>query len=316
MNNNMIMGAAVLSLFQAITVSAEVEPVPAMQSDLAVQELVLDVAETSDGLVAVGERGHILLSKNGEDWQQAIGVPHNRSLTAVTANGSHIWAVGHDMAIVYSADNGLNWSLQNFQPDMMQPLLDVWFADNSKGLAIGAYGAIMRTYDGGQTWEEDVIHWELDYHLNGITQTPTGRLVIAGEAGYGFVSDDMGETWTEFEFPYGGSMFGVLSLPDGSLLAYGLRGHMHKSTDDGETWVDVDSPTQLTLMGGMIDASGNPVLVGANAVILTGNADGSFRMRRHPVGEDLSNIIEFNGKKIVVGEEGIIDAEAQEGGAS
>jgi len=73
----------------------------------ATQSLLLDIILTHDQLVAVGERGHILISKDhGEHWNQATP-PTRALLTAVTTvDGKYMWAVGHDAVIVSSTDNG------------------------------------------------------------------------------------------------------------------------------------------------------------------------------------------------------------------
>lgn len=77
------------------------------------QSMLLDMAVAGSRLVAVGERGHILYSKDsGESWTQAK-VPTTAMLTRVFfANADTGWAVGHDGNILLSRDGGVNWELQ------------------------------------------------------------------------------------------------------------------------------------------------------------------------------------------------------------
>ena len=42
---------------------------------LASRSLILDVADSSDRAIAVGERGHILVSESRRDWRQVENVP-------------------------------------------------------------------------------------------------------------------------------------------------------------------------------------------------------------------------------------------------
>src|SRR5699024_977411 len=124
--------------------------------------------------VAVGARGHVLASADGRDWTQAESVPVRATLTGVAFSDGHLWAVGHDTTIIHSSDLGRTWELQYFEPlwdspISEQPLLDVHFFDARRGLAVGAYGLIMRTADGGRNWTvehmsdvmvSEAINWE------------------------------------------------------------------------------------------------------------------------------------------------------------
>ena len=48
----------------------------------ASSSLLLDIARTDTGFVAVGERGHVLLSADGKNWKQT-SVPTRSTLTTV-----------------------------------------------------------------------------------------------------------------------------------------------------------------------------------------------------------------------------------------
>ena len=64
---------------------------------LAAKSLLLAVARTETSIVAVGDRGHVLLSKDdGRTWAQRL-VPTRAMLTGVSfPDALHGWAVGHD----------------------------------------------------------------------------------------------------------------------------------------------------------------------------------------------------------------------------
>ena len=119
---------------------------PAVIAPAAVRSLLLDLAWAGGRMVAVGERGHVLLSDDdGRSWRQAQAVPSRTMLTAVAfADQRHGWAVGHDEIILHTADGGETWQRQHWAPQSQQPLLDVWFADAARGIAVGAYRAFFR----------------------------------------------------------------------------------------------------------------------------------------------------------------------------
>ena len=126
---------------------AEIEP-------LAESSLLLDLAMAGTRVVAVGERGHVLLSDDqGATWRQAKSVPTRVMLTAVFfADAEYGWAVGHDETILNTVDGGETWTRSHFAPEAQQPLLDLWFANRVSGIAVGAYGAYFTTNDGGRHW--------------------------------------------------------------------------------------------------------------------------------------------------------------------
>lgn len=260
---------------QPATASA---PAPAILARLASHSLLLDAVERGPLWVAVGERGHILTSKDrGATWMQSP-VPTRVLLTAVWMHDERLgWAVGHDETILRTKDGGATWESVYSAPEAERPLLDVWFRDAENGFAIGAYGAFLVTADGGTTWTERPISDD-DFHLNAIAPAPDGTLYIAAEAGHIYRSDDRGATWKSLPTPYEGSFFGTLPLSDGAVLAFGLRGELFRSSDRGESWTKIASATEATLMAGLELAGGRVIVAGLAGALLTSDDLGrSFR---------------------------------------
>lgn len=335
--------------------SAFADPLPAEPARLAAQSLLLDVLQTETGWVAVGERGHVLTSSDGVNWVQADQVPVRSTLLSIAFAEGHLWAVGHDSTIIHSADGGRTWGLQHHEPEQEQPLFAVHFFDARRGLAVGAYGLIMSTEDGGASWDIDTmedrlsgedIEWEgledealdedfdeffddeidedndfydaatdfdrgcyefLECHLNALLALDDQRLLIAGESGYGFRSEDGGESWESFRFPYRGSMFGLIQFNEQAVLSFGLRGHVQLSEDGGASWMELDSGVQSTLLGATLDAAGRPVLVGNGAAVLRYNpASKRFRVSQDQLGSDYAAAaLGSDGRLILAGAGGL-----------
>lgn len=293
--------------------SEQVQPVapdpavtPAEIMPKAAESIVLDAVRTLSGYVAVGERGHVLLSPNGVEWTQASGVPTRTTLNAVAAVGDAIWVAGHDGVILYSPDDGSTWQRQRIdvwtadavEPSAGAPILDLLFIDKQHGFAVGAYSLFLETRDGGATWEprslppppeesdnegaqqadpsawtfhdEDlVLEAVTDPHLNGIARTSVGEMMIAAERGTAFRSRDDGVTWERVTLPYGGSMFGAIAWDAGHVLMYGLQGRAYETQDLGDHWTELQTGVRSSLMGGIGHADGAAILVGAQGVFLT-----------------------------------------------
>jgi len=270
--------------------------------------LLLDAATAGQRLVAVGERGSILLSDDrGASWR-AARTPTSATLTAVFfADSRHGWAVGHDAVILRSTDGGEIWALAHAAPQEEKPLLDVWFANPERGLVVGAYGLAYETFDGGQNWRPLKILAD-DMHLNALARANGGRLYIAGEAGTLARSDDDGKTWSRLASPYRGSYFGILALRDGSLLVFGLRGNIYRSVDHGQRWTAVPSGTEATLMGGAVLPDGSVALVGHDGAILLSRDHGRrFTPHKHPDSKALAAVTVAGADDLLLfGETGVL----------
>lgn len=232
------------------------------------QSLYLGIATNKTTVIAVGERGHVALSRDyGSTWQQAELVPTRTTLTAVTMVGENVWAVGHDTTILYSSDAGEHWVSQFEDKERQMPLLDVMFINESSGFAIGAYGTYLTTFDGGKNWNDSLIMEDQDFHLNKIIQVDEYRYFVVAEAGNAYRSFDAGKSWELIEMPYSGSMFGVVSY-NNQIITYGLRGNVLVSDDFGESFTLLDSPVQNSLFGSEVASDKNLYLVGANGTVL------------------------------------------------
>lgn len=245
------------------TVVAASIPLSLAAADVAPRMLLLDGATAGSDLVVVGERGAILRSADQAHTWQAATAPTLATLTGVSfaPDGKHGWAVGHDALILASSDAGRTWTKAWQGESLSDSFLDVLALTEQHVIAIGAYGLFLATTDGGRTWTRRKI-LEDDYHLNRLTQGPTGTLYLAGEHGTLLRSTDHGASWTRIGTTYDGSFYGILPVANTRLLAHGLRGRAFHSGDDGATWnpLAIDEPvllaTALKLRNGYLVLAG------------------------------------------------------------
>ncbi|WP_439641520.1 WD40/YVTN/BNR-like repeat-containing protein [Nevskia sp.] len=246
----------------------------------AVNNPLLKVVSTGKRFVAVGARGHILVSADAKDWKQ-VAAPVDALLTSVTfADAEHGWAVGHDASILATTDGGSTWTLQNFQPDLGKPLFDVLFFDPQNGLAVGAYGLMLATHDGGASWAQvaaNAVTGE-ERHINAMARLGDGSLMVVGEAGLIGVSRDRGETWTKVAGPYESSLFCVIAAGNKGALIGGLRGNSFFTADvEGGHWKKIDTGTDQSLFGIAALPGDRIAMVGLNATLLIFDAAGKTR---------------------------------------
>lgn len=291
-----------LAFVDPLSIAATPVHEPARQS-------MVGMVRAGDRLVAVGPRGHILLSDDqGEQWRQAP-VPVSTDLTAVYfPSPSQGWAVGHDGVVLHSDDGGEHWRVQldgahaarviaeyyatpamqdSLAPQVMAAvresknvqrsapslsLLGVWFRDDQYGFVVGAFNVVLHTEDGGATWTpwyERTQNPDL-FHLYSVGGTQD-EVYIVGERGLVMRLDPIAQRFVAVPTPYRGSFFGVLSSPH-MVLVYGLRGNAYVSHDQGQAWSHLPLTTQATLLAAAVAGDGR-VLLGSQRGELFSSTD-------------------------------------------
>jgi photosystem II stability/assembly factor-like uncharacterized protein len=310
------------ALLAALAAGAGAEPVPAalatpaMHSAKALGAATLAVTRAGQRLVAVGERGTVLLSDDGgARWRQAR-VPVQASLTSVRfVDERRGWAAGHLGVILHSDDGGETWrkQLDGVQaaaaiaraaanadertqrmarrfveegPD--KPFFDIDFADAHRGLAVGAYNLAFATVDGGRTWSPvtERLPNPKGLHLYGVRHAG-GKVLIVGEQGLLLRSDDAGATFASQPAAYKGSLFGLIATRSGTLVAYGLRGHALRSADQGASWTRVETGVQASIGSAVELDDGALALLSQGGDLLVSRDDGLTFTRTAPAGGPL-----------------------------
>jgi photosystem II stability/assembly factor-like uncharacterized protein len=317
--------AALLALTGVAAAAIDPGTLPAEPAPLASRALLLDIARSGSRLIAVGERGHVLLSDDdGTKWVQSERVPTQDLLTGICFfDDKRGVAVGHDEIALVSADAGRTWERKHYAPDAQQPLLDVMCASGGRAIAVGAYGAYFVSTDFGATWAErkfepktaapaakvdDEYAEDLgDPHLNRIVAASATRLYIAAEGGHLYRSDDAGETWMELPSPYEGSFFGVTPLGEEAVLAYGLRGNLFRSNDAGASWHRIETNTVAMLNDAVVLEKGSIAVVGLSGVVLVHLEGGEgYELSQQSDRKGLSAAIGVGADSLVtVGEAGV-----------
>jgi len=322
----------------ASTEQAAAEPARAAEhAPLAARGLLIAMAVAGERLVAVGDRGIIVLSDDrGASWTQAEYVPSQALLTGVCfLDPLHGVAVGHDEVILTTADAGRTWKLTHFAPQALRPLLDVWCGTGGEVIAVGAYSTYLTRADGGASWREvkftpaaapaartaagaprsaaaaasgtdEEEEAGGGYHLNRIVGAGAGRLYIAGEAGHLYASDNGGASWHTLASPYEGSFFGLLPLGGETVLAFGLRGHLYRSENAGASWQQIETGTTAMLTGATTFEAGAVALVGLSGVVLVSRDGGhGFTLMQQADRAGLSAVVSTGDERLaVVGEDG------------
>jgi len=157
--------------------------------------------------------------------------------------------------------------------------------DAKTAWAIGDWGAIAVTRDGGATWQDRSL--DEDVVLYDLTFPDAQHGFISGEFGTVLSTSDGGETWSQQKLEAGKTLFGIgFSTPEKG-WAVGIDGLMVRTRDGGKTWEvqrgrsGMDDLENLGFMDTLKNpalydvqfAGGYGVVVGDTGMILT-SADG------------------------------------------
>lgn len=300
---------------------------------LGAGEAMLAVASAGKRLVAVGERGIVLLSDDeAKTWRQAR-VPVSVTLTAVQFVDARLgWAVGHFGVVLHTNDGGATWTrqLDGMQaahialqealgadsaasgrqvadarrlvadgPD--KPFLDLYFENELTGYVVGAYNLAFRTDDGGRSWHSWIGRMANPQGVHLYTIKAVGSsLYVAGEQGLLLRSNDQGQHFEVLNSPSKATFFGLLPGRDRELLLYGLQGRAFRSMDDGQTWTQVETGVRNTISAGTRLVDGTIVLATqAGEVIASDDGGRSFRARGVSATVPVTTLLETNAGKLV-----------------
>jgi photosystem II stability/assembly factor-like uncharacterized protein len=193
-----------------------------------------------------------------------------------------------------------------------RPLLALWFKDERLGFAVGAFGQIFRTDDGGEHWVSltGALANPDSLHLNAITRLPDGRLAVAGERGTIWFSSDEGASWRASEVGYEGHLYGLIQAAPASLIAFGFAGNVFRSTDGGRTWAKAARVSEKSIVGAVHQKDQGVLLVARDGSVIRSRDFGeTFAVLEPRAGTTVASALPWifgaDGQLVTVGHGGL-----------
>lgn len=253
---------------------------PASIQPKADQSLIIDIEKTDNGYIAVGERGHILYSENGENFKQ-VAVPVNQMLNGVSfADSLNGWAVGFDGHIVASSDGGKTWRLQRngliSQQEKNVRSLAKYNAEEINLQKKLASTAITDDEKSVLVTQLDDVQWEIDSLKDSMADEITTPPLLdvwfqdrnvgwaVGAFGVALKTIDGGESWQDISEQLNNDMGfhlnAVQGFSNGVVVIVGEAGFVVTSNNGGETFKTSDLGYEGTLFGLDADHSGKTIV--------------------------------------------------------
>lgn len=242
-------------------------------------------------------------------------------LGAVRA-GPRIVAVGDYGIALLSDDNGKHFRQAGKMP-VSSTLTAVHFVDANNGWAVGHWGAIVHTTDGGETWSIQRLDTQEDRPLFAVHFFNAEEGVAVGLWSLVLRTNDGGKTWDTVNLPAppeGGkadrNLFATFASAKGSLFVAAERGAVLRSDDKGQTWQYLNTGYKGSFWTGVALHDGTLLVAGLRGSLYRSTDDGkSWQAVDSGSKSSLTELIEVGTHVVGVGLDGV-EVESANAGAS
>lgn len=263
--------AGLLAFGLAFAVQAASVPISVVVQGTVHQALFAVDFDGASG-VAVGSDGEVQSTTDGGKTWTKSKLSTNLALLGVHTDATRTLAVGQTGTIFLKAAGG-QWEKATSGTEKRLFSVD----SNAEGLAVavGEFGAIQLSEDGGKTWNSLTLDWMqigtdggAEPHLYGVEIGSDGAVSVVGEFGLVLRSPDRGRSWS-VQSKATASLFSIQIQDDGKGFAVGQDGYAVKTTDNGKTWVCIDLGSKAILNGVNASADGRVVVTAMREMIVS-----------------------------------------------
>lgn len=265
-------------------VNAGGEP-PQIVAEGIPHDMLYAVTLDEDRGLAVGDSGLVLkTSDGGKSWSKEQNIPTDMALLTVVSRNDRCIAGGQS-GLILTSEDCVTWSKAD--SGTRERILGVDMNTAGIAYAVGSFGTVLKSTDGGVTWETLSVPWEqlrgesAEPHLYAVKVFGSGDVVVAGEFELVLRADSHG-TWDVLHQGKR-SLFGLSSLSNGQLYAVGQEGVILKSADQGLTWNELNSGTKAILTGVWADASGYVAAAGIYTLLYSKDGGVSWQAESSPL---------------------------------
>lgn len=227
--------------------------------------------------------------------------------------GGRLVAVGDHGVVLLSDDGGASYRQARTVPTRAT-LTAVSFTDARNGWAVGQWGVIIHTRDGGETWELQRSDTSVDQPLFTVHFSDSEHGVAAGLWSLLLVTADGGQHWNALKLPAppgGGpadrNLFSIFASPAGTLFIAAEKGWVLRSTDRGASWQYVSTGYNGSLWTGCALHDGTLLVAGLRGTIYRSTDDGqTWQPVKSGTKSSITDIVEHRGQVVAVGLDGVV----------
>jgi photosystem II stability/assembly factor-like uncharacterized protein len=200
--------------------------------------------------------------------------PTHAEMLAVATAGSRIVAVGDHGTVLLSDNDGKTYRQVREVPTRV-PLTSVNFVDDKQGWAVGHWGVVLHTEDGGDTWKLLRQDTSVDQPLFSVYFMDRNNGLAVGLWSLALRTTDGGASWTTVKMPAppgadksGPNLYEIFTGKDRTLYIAAEMGAVYRSKDDGQSWSLSLTGNRGSLWAGLELHDGTLLVAGLNGKIL------------------------------------------------
>ena len=265
--------------------------------------LVAAFACVASASVACADAGRPALHVEAAEHVPAANVA---MMLAASLAGKRIVAVGDRGVVLLSDDDGKTFRQARSVP-VSSSLTGVSFADARTGWAVGHWGAIVKTTDGGETWTVQRSDLTVDQPLFSVYFKNTHEGWTVGLWSLMLHTTDGGATWSTVKLPpplgakkADRNLYSIFADAKGSLFIACEQGRVLRSSDGGVTWTYAETGYSGSFWSGVALQDGT-LLVGGLRGTIYRSADGgsTWTAARTPFKSSVTGMVQRFDKSIV-----------------
>lgn len=216
-------------------------------------------------VIVTAEKQAWVSADNGKTWQ-ANNLGTEESPQYISCGpGNKLWVAASFSTLLNSVDQGKTWQQSTFDEDLI--FTYVKFFDTQNGVAVGEFGSVYSTEDGGENWllKEQPIPNE--FFPLAVSFADSQRGWVGGSSGVIFYTVDGGETWVKEETGTDAPIYGLSTSPLGVYAAGGFGTFLERQPEvDGVAkWKRSSAVATRFYLRAIAPLGNNKVILGGGA---------------------------------------------------
>ncbi|MBC8635734.1 glycosyl hydrolase [Caballeronia sp. EK] len=233
-------------------------------------------------------------------------------ILAATRAGKRIVAVGDFGVVLLSDDDGATFR-QARSVRARSTLTSVTFVDDRTGWAVGHWGTILKTVDGGETWALERSDVASDRPLFSVYFRNAREGFAVGLWSLLLHTIDGGNTWSEIKVPpppeskkADTNLYHIFANARGTLFIAAEQGRVLRSADGGASWHYLNTGYTGSFWTGAVTRDGTAIVAGLRGTVYRSTDDGEHWQRAAtPLQGSITDIEQLeNGDIVAAGLDG------------